>query len=68
MKRNGSSSLGNYLRASIIKIKIPHETNLNSFLLRMDFNNQVEETDKLTGKEIDLKKVKTENKNLFTCD
>jgi hypothetical protein len=58
MKRNGSTSLGNYLRATIIKIKIPHETNLNSFLLRMDFNNQVQETDKLSGKEIELKKVK----------
>jgi hypothetical protein len=57
MKRNGTTNSGNYIRATLIKVKIPVESNLTSFLLRMEFNNQSQETDKLTGKEIELKKV-----------
>ena len=56
MKRNGSSG-NNYIRATLIKIKFPNDTILNSFILRMEFNNQTQETEKLTGKENEIKKV-----------
>jgi len=55
MKRNNFSA-NNYIRATLIKIKIPTEIT-NSFILRFDFNNQSQETEKLSGKEIELKKV-----------
>lgn len=56
MKRNNFSA-NNYIRATLIKIKIPTEIT-NSFILRFDFNNQSQETEKLSGKEIELKKVR----------
>ena len=48
---------GNYIRVTILKIKQCIENVLSYFTLNIEFNNQNCETDKLTGKDIDLGKV-----------
>jgi hypothetical protein len=48
---------GNYVRLTILKIKLCNDQNLSSYSLKVDFCKQSNETDKLTGKEIDLGKV-----------
>jgi hypothetical protein len=47
---------GNYVRITILKIKTNDQI-LSSFRLKLQFNNQINETEKLQGKEIDLGKV-----------
>ena len=49
---------GNFVRATIHKLKILQESDLNCFVLRMELGNQIQESEKLTGREFDLNKVK----------
>jgi hypothetical protein len=53
MKRNSS----NYIRANLIKIKIPHDLNISSIVLKMELGKQWHETEKISSKEGDLSKV-----------
>jgi hypothetical protein len=53
MKKSNS----NYVRLTILKIKLCGDHNLGSYSLKIDFCKQTNETDKLTAKEIDLGKV-----------
>jgi hypothetical protein len=53
MKRNSS----NYIRANLIKIKIPQELNINSVVLKMEIGKQCQETGKISSKEGELSKV-----------
>ena len=53
MKRNFS----NYIKANLIRIKIPNDSNLNSIVIKMEFGKQIQETEKLQAKELELSKV-----------
>jgi hypothetical protein len=48
----------NYLKVTLIKIKIPNEVDISSFNLKMEFAKQTQETEKFTSKEADINKVR----------
>lgn len=51
------SSMSNYIRVTILKAKILGDANLASYNLRMEFCKQVHETDKISGKDVEMGKV-----------
>ncbi len=53
MKKTGS----NYVRITILKIKSCVDQHLSSIRLKIEYNGQISETEKLSGKEIELGKV-----------
>jgi hypothetical protein len=53
MKNNSND----YLRITILKIKVSSESTVNNFTIKLEYDKQTQETDKIAGREIDLNKV-----------
>ena len=47
-------SSGNYIKVTIYRAKICSDSNISSYSLKLDFCKQSCETDKISGKDIEL--------------